>query len=378
MRLVLVINSLGVGGAEKVLLRLAYHWSKKNHQVFLINFLEEKNFYIIEENPNLQVINFGEKVTFKSINIINFVKFVFNSIFRIYKLQKKIKSLNPDLIITFMIGSNLLGLLANIFYKIPIIISERADPSNLSIPKFYKLLRRILYPYATALIVQTKDIANYFAKKLFKHKIFIIPNFVKTPNLSNLSDKNLLINTKFNNIKKLISIGRLDALKDHKTLIYAFSKIANIYLDLTLTIYGDGVLRNDLKNLIANLNLSNRIFLPGIDLNIEKHLLAADLFIFPSISEGFPNALCEAMSYGLPVIAADCSGNMNIITHEKDGLLFKCGDIEQLSIYILKLLNNHELAKELANNAKNIIERFNEQKILNLWDKVLEFSVLSQ
>lgn len=393
MRLVLVINSLGIGGAEKVFLRLAQHWSRQNHEVFLINFLKEEKFYHIEENKNLKVINFDEVAILKTKNIITFINFFFNSCFRVYKLQEKIKSLKPDLIIAFMIGSNLLSLLANIFCKLPIVISERADPNNLAIFKFYKILAKVLYPYATALVVQTKHIAEYFTNKLLAHKVFIIPNFVKRPNFYNLlgnstsqlNNMNIAFNSSNNSsnnlrniveIKNIISIGRLDQFKDHKTLIYAFSKAIRANMDLRLTILGEGILRSYLVNLVKDFNLTDRIFLPGTDLNVEKYLLTADLFIFPSISEGFPNALCEAMSYGLPVIAADCPGNQNIITDNKDGLLFKCGDVEELFICMLKLINNNTLANQLANNAKNIIERFDEQNVLNMWDEVLNFSIM--
>lgn len=380
MRLAVVINSIGVGGAEKVLIRLVYHWCRQNHQVFLITFIKEKNFYKLESHENLHIIHFNETAILKSKNIINIIKFIFNSIVRVYKLQKTIKSLKPDLIVTFMIASNILGVLANVLCKIPIIIAERADPANFAIPKFYKFLAKILYPYANRLIVQSTHIADHFIKQISKHKIFIIPNFVRKPEVSKsslLALNNNLLNNKSKSvisIKNIISVGRLDQFKDHKTLIYAFSKIANINPDLTVTIYGEGILRNQLQNLIKSLNLEQRIFLSGIDLNIDQRLLDADLFVFPSISEGFPNALCEAMSYGLPVIAADCPGNMNIVTQELDGLLFKCSDAEELSKCMLRLINDNELRSKLSSNAKNIVDRFDEQEILKHWDEMLELA----
>lgn len=368
MHLVLVINSLGIGGAERVLIHLANYWANDcKHKVSFITFFQEKQMSYQLTTNNINLINLGENKF--SASKLSFLEHFFKIIKRIYLLRKKINLLQPDVIVSFLVGANISVLLANIGIKAPVVVSERADPFIHNISIFYKKLRSLLYQNAATITVQTKDIANYFASNVPKlqKNIFIIPNFVKVPQIK----KEIKI---INKITKIISVGRLDALKDHKTLIYAFAKLSNDYPDLTLTIYGDGELRDFLQNLIMDLNLQDRVFLPGISMNIEKNLMAADLFVFPSISEGFSNALCEAMSCGLPVIAADCAGNMNIITHEFDGLLFKCGDTEELVKSMQQLLNNPEKCNKLGSNAQNIVNKFSEVEILKLWDHVLEFA----
>ena len=370
MHLVLIINSLGIGGAERVLVRLAHSWAKSGHKISFITFFQEENFFYQLDNKDskINLINLGEQ---KPPNNQNCIQYFFKVTKRAYLLRKLFNTLQPDLIVSFLVGVNITVLLANMCSKIPVVVSERIDPNKHVIPEFYKKLRLLMYPQAAAIVVQTKGIADYFPEK-YQRKIVIIPNFIKQPKIK----KNIYTQgeSQKQKIKNIIAVGRLHEQKDHKTLIYAFAKLVNNYPDLTLNIYGEGPGRGELQNLIINLNLQNRAFLPGITMDVENTLVTGDLFVFPSVYEGFSNALCEAMSCGLPVIASNCSGNVDIIENGVNGLLFKCGDVEELASLIQKLLNNSEHCNKLASNATNIVNRFSEIEILKLWDNVLEFA----
>ncbi len=365
MHLALVINSLGIGGAERVLVRLAHIWAERGHQISFITFFQENDFcYQLNTKDNrINLINLGES---KPLPNTNFFLQIVKIIKRIYLLKKLFKKMQPDLIISFLVGVNITVLLANIFSKIPIVVSERIDPNKHVIPVFYKQLRLFTYQFSTALVVQTKRIAEYFPVS-WQEKIFIIPNWVKKP-LTTKTNKNQMI-------KHIRSVGRLDSQKDHQTLIKAFAKLANDYPELTLTIYGEGILRNFLTKLISFLNLEDRIFLPGIATEVETVLTSADLFVFPSIYEGFPNALCEAMSCGLPVIASNCSGNIDIVEEGVNGLLFNVADVDGLVSCIKKLLDNSDYANKLAVNAQDVVNKFSEPEILKLWDNVLHQAI---
>jgi glycosyltransferase involved in cell wall biosynthesis len=211
--------------------------------------------------------------------------------------------------------------------------------------------------------VQTQSTANYFPKK-FQKSIQIIPNPVVTP----AKQKTGILNR----VKNIISVGSLTPQKNQTTAILMFSKLAPIFPELTLTIYGEGTKRNNLEQLITNLNLKNRVFLPGTTKDINKALLEADLFIFPSEYEGFPNALCEAMAIGLPVIASNCSGNIDIIRDKIDGRLFPVGDVETLTNIATELIEDYKQRQLLSENAKTVCDRFGVNKIFNTWDKSID------
>lgn len=363
MHLALVINSLGIGGAERVLVRLAEIWANKGHKVsFIIFFEDQTNSYILAKHNNINLINLGETKPLANINyLINFFKIIK----RIYLLTKLFKKLKPDLIISFLVGVNITVLLANFWLKRPIIVSERIDPASHIIPSIYKKLRLITYRFANTIVVQTKKIKEYFPINL-QSKIVIIPNWIKQPEIIKSLETN-----KANKIKNIISIGRLDQQKNQQLLINAFFKLSVKYPDIILKIYGEGILRDGLQNLINSLNLQDRVFLLGINMDINGALRDADLFVFPSLYEGFSNALCEAMAVGLPVIASNCSGNVDIIEHGMNGLLFNNNEIADLMNCMQLLLDDIGYANRLANQAKNIVNKFNELEVLKLWDQVI-------
>jgi glycosyltransferase involved in cell wall biosynthesis len=465
VHLVLVINSLGIGGAERVLIRLAHAWAKDGYRISFITFFQETaNCYNLSnpdfgfdrdysgDNPfattesnrgyygedvfttvrsgsgshsyldNIKLINLGEPKP-KS----NFLEQLFRISKRVIALRKLFNQLQPDLIVSFLVGANISVLLANWGGKFPVIVSERIDPAKHVIPNFYKKLRLITYKTAAAIVVQTNSVLNYFVPRLPEklHKnIFVIPNFIKAPNFiktSNIINPHIKSHNSIqshlkshinlsNSIKsssampthdsmqardgngsnnppattsvatKIISVGRLDQQKDQQLLIRAFAKLNNQDLQqdangnlLTLTIYGEGELRGELEALIRQLNVQDRVFLPGVVKDVERALVESDLFVFPSKYEGFPNALCEAMSCGLPVIASNCSGNCDLIKSGQNGLLFTPGDVDGLAAAIQQLLNNPAERDKLAAAASRVVDSFSEAKILQQWRDVLQF-----
>jgi len=361
MHLTLIISSLGSGGSERVLSDLSNHWSSQNHKISLITLSPPNSqpFYPLDPTINLIQLN-------QSSLEFSFIKRFKNILKRVSCLRKTIKNLNPDIIISFVDVMNITTLLASFWLKIPVIVSERIDPNFHEIAKFYKWLRLKFYPFASKLIVQTNSAAEYFPQD-FKKFITIIPNqVVKSEFQKNIYSEK---------ITNIIAVGRLVQQKDHETLINAFYKLSINYPDLTLTIYGEGAERKNLENLITSLNLQNNIYLPGAIKNIQEALIKADLFIFPSHYEGFPNALCEAMAVGLPVIASNCSGNVDIIRDGIDGRLFPIGDINALTKIALELLSDPKQCKELAENAKQVCERFHPDRIFALWDQVVVLEI---
>lgn len=357
MRLTLIISSLGHGGAERILSELANYWVSQGHQITLLTLAspDTKPFYFLEHKINLIQLDQSHP----ELPLFTRLRNIFR---RIFCLRKTIRTLNPDMVVSFVDVMNITTLIATIGLKIPIVVSERIDPNFYKIPKLYIWLRFKVYPFAYKLIVQTHGAAKYFPER-FKSLVKIIPNSVKIPKLQ--KDKYS------RQIKKIVTTGRLDPQKDHKTLIYAFYHLLQHHPYLTLTIYGEGQERAKLEELITRLNLEGKVHLPGVIKDIDEALLKADLFIFPSLYEGFPNALSEAMAVGLPVIASSCSGNIDIVQDGINGRLFPVGNIEILTEIALELLSDPAKFIYLAENAKKVCDNFQPCYIFSMWDKCL-------
>ncbi|MDR1475141.1 MAG: glycosyltransferase family 4 protein [Holosporales bacterium] len=360
MHIALVISSLSSGGAERVLSELANRIvEKENSRVSLITFSAEnaKPFYPLSQKIKLIQLNQSKNETFYLIRLKNIIK-------RVLCLRKMFKKLKLDAIISFVDIANITTLIAATGISVPVIVSERTSPQNYKIPRLYQRIRRLFYPRAVFVLIQTESCKDYFH---YLDNIKIIPNAAMIPACTKKEMSS--------EVKNIVSTGRLHPHKDFDVLINAFKHLSERFPNIKLTIYGEGPERVNLEKLVESLNIQNRVFLPGVVSDIHSILADADLFVFPSRYEGFPNALCEAMAVGLPVIASDCAGNVDVVRDNIDGRFFPVGSIRALTELMTELLNDYEQRKRLSGNAKSICNRFHPDKIFAMWDRLLNEAV---
>jgi glycosyltransferase involved in cell wall biosynthesis len=174
----------------------------------------------------------------------------------------------------------------------------------------------------------------------------------------------------------LLNVGRLDAQKDHGTLLRAFARIAVAYPDWELRIIGDGPLRRELESLVHDLGLEERVRMPGVTSDTGGEYRAADAFVIPSRYEAFGLVTAEAMSYGLPVVGfSDCPGTNELIQDGCTGLLAAAGAdrVASLAQELERLLSDPGLRRQLGGAGKLAIGRsFSAQHVCDLWERLLE------
>jgi glycosyltransferase involved in cell wall biosynthesis len=155
----------------------------------------------------------------------------------------------------------------------------------------------------------------------------------------------------------------------------AFAQLKERHPNWNLTILGEGPLRQVLESLRDQLGLTSRVFLLGYVRDTYYYLKKADLFVMCSRFEGFPNALCEAMACGIPVISTDCpSGPREIIRSGENGLLVQPEDVNALALAMDSLMSDEKERKRLGSRAVEVIERFSLEKIMRMWEEVLDAS----
>ncbi|MEK6675837.1 MAG: glycosyltransferase [Planctomycetota bacterium] len=167
------------------------------------------------------------------------------------------------------------------------------------------------------------------------------------------------------NDRVILWVGRLDPIKGLDNLIDATERhMRNENVHLVLA--GDGPLRGALQSRIESLGLTHRIHLLGSRRDVPSVLKTADLFVFPSRTEGLPNALLEAMAAGLPIVTTDVPGCRDLIQHERTGLVVPFGDIDALGSAMSRLLEDRNLANRLAlSAAKEVAENWHQEKTID-------------
>lgn len=378
MKISILIYSLAGGGAERVVSQIIPYLEKKNIEVLLVmmNKTIEYSLEMAKEPYYLENSNPNENGFLKLIKIPILA----------YKYHVFLKKNGIEKSISFLTRPSFISILTKLFNtKRIIFISERSNPSkqygynNLQSWISTVLIKK-LYPKANLVITNSKgnafDLIHNF--HISNSKIETIYNPVDIEFISSVEPKIDFFEKEYFN---LISIGRLDRGKNHRLLINAISKLSS--KKVRLYIFGTGELFKELEELILSLNLTKNVFLMGFDANPYKYLKAADLFVFGSNHEGFPNVLLEAMVCNLPIVSTNCPSGPNeildvnfgynykekIIT--KYGILVPVNDEKAFTEAILEMLENKNYYINCKEALKSRIPEFDKEIILEQYYKVL-------
>jgi glycosyltransferase involved in cell wall biosynthesis len=293
----------------------------------------------------------------------------------LYRLFRLISGKGYTAIETFTHHANLIGLPLAWVAGIPTRVgSHRGKIEGLSpgLERLHALM--INSSIATRLVVVAERVrADALAEGVHPHRIIKIANGVALTRVDPeavLRVRNELVRNE--NDILLLSVGRLRYQKGQDVLLKALPQVLAKFPNTKLLIAGEGVLRQELEAEADRLNISDRVKFLGVRDDIPILMVLADLFLFPSRFEGMPNALLEAMGYGLPAIATSVQGVEEIIRDGENGLLIPLDDPEKVSEAILRLLNNPEERKRLGKAAKETVEKeYTFEKMCSEYEKLL-------
>jgi GalNAc-alpha-(1->4)-GalNAc-alpha-(1->3)-diNAcBac-PP-undecaprenol alpha-1,4-N-acetyl-D-galactosaminyltransferase len=360
--IVLVTISLNkmAGGLEKNIVWLANSLSKRKYAVTLLTFdlLESTSFYQIHQNVKWKKIGLSE--AHKKLTIIKKIKTIF-------AIRKILKTKYNPVVIIFHHGLLARIIFASIGLKLKLICSERNALS------LYKWVKKNKFNLNFNLLFFVNKITVQFEKYIkdypffLRRKIIVVAN----PVVSQMSKRNSrCLDVDITKSFTILNIGRLSSQKNQDVLIRQFQRLSSRYPAWNLYIVGNGELELYLKNLIDYLNLTERVFIIEPNSNIRDWYEKADIFCMPSRWEGFPNALAEALSFGIPSLGlSDCDGVNQLILNNQNGFL--C-DIDNISNYLEILILDESLRNRLSLNAQQIIEKYSPIEIENKWISIIE------
>lgn len=322
----IIVQTLNGGGAERAAANLSMDLNEK-YEVYLIVFNAENIMY----NYGGNIINLECKSTKnKVLKTFRFIK-------KVIKISKIKKLMKFDYVISFMENANIINVLTRKREKV--IISER----------------NMISYYNRSFI--KKIIIKYNAKKADKIvslsagvKQDLIDNFGISPNkikvIYNSCNKDNLITTEKSTIKKMkevintsniniVNIGRLHNQKGQWHLIKAFKLISDKYKNAKLIILGQGDLRKQLEELVAKLDLSDKVIFCGYLKQPHIFMEKADIFAFSSVVEGLGNVLLEALAFGKAIVSTDCYYGPREILAPNTDIKKLCTEYEEAKYGIL-------------------------------------------
>lgn len=349
------INTISGGGAERVILQLACHFSQEGYRAVLVtSFIEEGREYPVPDG----VIRLSlEHEEIKQSRLMR-------NVTRIHKLRAIIKQEKPAVVIAFMTEPIFRASIATIGIPVKIVFSIRNDPAIEHSKGSGYFVGKYIIPRADGIVFQTENAKAWFPPEVQK-KSAVILNEVSTTFFGvQRAEKT----------KSIVTFGRLVNQKNHKLLIDAFAQIAGRYPEEELLIYGCGELRDALQTQIDDLDLTDRVKLMGATDQVPQILAQSKVFVLSSDYEGMPNALMEAMAVGVPCISTDCpcGGPKTLIEDGTDGLLVPVGDTQAMAGAIDLLLGDGALAKRMGEAARISAKRFEPDKVFEQWKGFVE------
>lgn len=366
MKIAFLISTLDAGGAQRVATILCNHWVVA-HEVALLTFQAPED--------SLQ-FPLDERVRYFALDLLGSSKGVLGTvgrnIARVATIRRRLREIAPDVLVCFMTETNVVGTLAARWAQVPVVISERIHPAHHPLPLVHRLARLVVYRMANALVVQTQNIADWYQRRTGLVPVRIANPVEGAPAPLQTREPRATAGG------EIVSVGRLERQKGFDVLINAFHHLAADRPGWSLTIYGEGPLRNDLETQVEMLGLHDRVRLPGITRDAREQLRAADLYVHPARYEGFPNAVAEALAEGLCVVATDCPGaSAELLQHGRYGILVTPEDPVSLAQAMGRAMDDPVLRKSFASRARGALYGLEVDTIAASWLSLFE-NVVSQ
>ena len=319
-RILLITESLGSGGAERQICGLASMLTKAGYLCRLITYVENQFYelYLSQHGVDYQ-----------------FIPELSNKKTRVYKAAKYVRQYKPDVVISFLPSVNKTMCLAKLFFKAKLIVSERNN--NTCITRGDKIQFN-LYRMADAIVPnsnsQGKFISNNFP--FLSKKVHPIINFVDvnrfTPSVTPVRNETL----------RVVTVARYTQQKNVLTYLKAIRMVKDMGLNVHFDWYGDKkhnvAYFAEIEKEYQQLDIADYLTLHDPNQKIEEEYRKADIFCLPSLFEGYPNVVAEAMSCGLPILCSNVYENPYIVEEEVNGFLFNPKDPAEMADAIKKMV----------------------------------------
>jgi glycosyltransferase involved in cell wall biosynthesis len=367
-RILFVITSTHVGGAEKVLFEVAKHL-KERGVALQVCVLKERGAYAAKlESVGVPVCSLG-------IGESKGIRGILACVTGLPRLIKVIRRFKPQIVHAFLFRANLLARLAAPLSGVPINISSIRTIENQRL--HYFAIDRWTSFLVTRHVAVSQKVKQITCRRsrIADGQVSVIRNGVQIEEVGATPALGVAKSVQCNARDGLVcgTVARLDPQKGLSFLLRGFAILAREFPSLKLLFVGEGPERFSLQCLATELNLSNRVCFTGLAANPFEYLRQMDVFVLPSLCEGLPNALLEAMSIGVPVVASRVGGVDEAVQDQESGLLIPPGSSEAIADAVRFVLTHPDRAEQMAVASRaRIREKFSLNGMLKEYDALYD------
>ena len=336
MVIVLAIPSMRTGGMERVIAELATQFNQEGREVCIVLYGRQPGmYYALPE---------GVTVRFPSGKFGEHLRWV-HTLGRMLYFRREVKKACPGMVLSFGEYWNSFVLLSLAGTGYPVFISDRCAPSK-RLGGFQEVLRKVLYPAASGIIVQTHVAEEIYRRRFPRQRIAVIGNPVRIISGRDIGTKG--------REKVILMVARMITSKHHDRLISLFAGLEAPGWRLLL-VGGDDQGQHHLdrlRRLARELQISDRVEFAGECREVEPYYRSASIFAFTSSSEGFPNVVAEALAAGLPVVSYNCeAGPAELIRDGENGFLVPLFDDTLFRERLQQLVDDKALRQRMGKTA---------------------------
>ena len=365
IKIMFCIARLVIGGTEQQLLDFITDINRNRYDVIVCPLVSGGGLFKEFERANISIVVVGRKHKYDP--------------FILWRLIRIIKRERVDILHTFLYTANFWGRIAGQLAGVPIIIAgERGIDAWKK--KFHFFIDRILSSRTDLIITNAECIKDFYI-----HNAHINPDKFKVIRNGKKLDRFIVDVNKERKKSELkipsdcsvvCTIGRLHPLKGCQFLLQAAKIVLEYDKNVIFLIVGDGMMRNQLESLAEQLQIGDYVRFTGFRRDIGEILSITDVFAFPTLSEGLPNVLLEAMAMRKPIVATNIDGNREIIEDNVTGILVPPKNPEKLADGVLRLLRDRKLATILGKSGYCKLEKefafdVMVQKIQNTYEELI-------
>ena len=351
-KIIFVVPDMAGGGTEKVISLLADEYVKEGIEVGILLFAGNDSAYPLDER--VEVYSAGNPSGGSALVRMKRIKNM-----RDYFRRNRgayifsFSTIGTGFIVLSILTEFLTG-------KRKMLVSERTDPQTCD----HKPYRNFFYRFCRVLVCQTGEAVQCFPKYLsWKAVVVANPMDPKLPEVY-----------RGRRSKRIVTVGRLQPVKNQKMLLDAYAFFEKEHPEYTLHLYGKGDLEGMLKEQAKQLGLQEKIIFHGFCSQVAEEIKDAAMFVLCSDYEGISNSLVEALAMGIPTIATDCpiGGCRSYIDDHINGILIPVGGRESLTAAMKEIAGNGELAASLSFEAAKVREQYSVEKMARAMLKALE------
>ena len=372
LKILYIINSLGKGGAERLLIDTCRELKNRNEIEYLILSLSPVNDYR-EDSKELNIEYCNATV---NLSILR------KSKIQLEEFDKIINTFKPDIIHSHLYIAEIVSRernYNNITY-VTHLHGYEEQFENFSINTILSKRKFINWYEKQRLIKKYKNCNNYFIAissyvencfyksmpSAFSDKIVLLHNAIDFKRFHNDNKKSL----NNNDCTNLINTGSFSEKKNQQFLLSVFKVIKEKGIDLQLTLLGNGDEFEKIQKLAGKIDFDKQIIMPGNVINVEDYLFLNHIYVHSAIYEPFGLVLLEAMAAGLPVVSLDGKGNRDIIKNGYNGFMIEKPDANLFAEKIIELISNTELYSTMSENAVKFAADYDIKKYV---DKLIKY-----